>query len=196
MDQLCDVCASIDFKRLLIQPQIDDKNPWDYRVQHHTSTNALRKAAASGCRLCSLLLDAHERAGLHDPEPGSEHEMYPFAISAYDDFRHDRHAACPTIGYGPQKFLSGLLYLPLAVRTRTAHPGCNTGLVDEGRPDYELFKTWIKNCLGSHTMCMKSGDDLPMPTRLLDTGNVPTQGMVRFIESQGMSGDYVALSHI
>lgn len=185
------MCASIDFKKVFIQWQIDGGHPWDYHAKHHATSKALRKAAASGCRLCSLVLDAdgHGRSGLAGERTIATDEMGPFHVGAAIDLGHSLHATPNVIRCNliHRACYSANRYLPLTVK--------GTARVDSG-PDYDLFQAWIHDCLGSHPRCKKTRDRGAMPTRLLDAQDVPLHGTVRLVESRDMSGTYVALSHV
>lgn len=138
MEGLCDVCASVDWRRILIQWRIDDESPWDYCAQHYATSKALRQAAASGCKLCSLILDADgrgpvglaaERIATDEIRPffiratqisGSRHPLYATPNNIGRDLRHESsdHERRPTYRE-----------VPLTRKSATA--------VDNG-PDYNL----------------------------------------------------------
>jgi hypothetical protein len=68
---------------------------------------------------------------------------------------------------------------------------------------FSLMERWINTCIEEHGICKKSisgevlkeSDGFPLPTHVIDVG--PRDGSVepRLLESNGSSGNWVALSH-
>jgi hypothetical protein len=59
--------------------------------------------------------------------------------------------------------------------------------------NFELAKSWLETCMGSHSTCGKA-EDMPLPTRLLDVGG--QDGREPFLKiTDDQRGKYVALSY-
>jgi hypothetical protein len=58
---------------------------------------------------------------------------------------------------------------------------------------FDLAKSWISTCLGSHDKCLNTS--VPLPTRVLDLRTVEGDGLVKLCISQGKMAPYVALSY-
>jgi hypothetical protein len=62
--------------------------------------------------------------------------------------------------------------------------------------DFELAKRWLNDCLCSHDYCRKSSPrETRLPTRVLDIGSVDGSEEPYLLETHGMHGCYIALSH-
>jgi len=62
--------------------------------------------------------------------------------------------------------------------------------------DFELAKRWLNDCLCSHDYCQKATtQETRLPTRVLDIGPVDGSEQPYLLETRGMHGSYIALSH-
>ncbi|KAH8663708.1 heterokaryon incompatibility protein-domain-containing protein [Tricladium varicosporioides] len=73
------------------------------------------------------------------------------------------------------------------VKTRPENLDVNSKAV------FDLAKSWISACLGSHDKC--SNTSVSLPTRVLDLRAVEGDGLVKLCISQGKMAPYVALSY-
>ncbi|KAH6622270.1 heterokaryon incompatibility protein-domain-containing protein [Boeremia exigua] len=61
--------------------------------------------------------------------------------------------------------------------------------------DFEQARMWTQDCLNNHAACPKPSVETPLPTRVIEVcaPNEPIE--LRLLESHGMKGSYIALSH-
>jgi len=202
---LCDVCGSIDFSALLIIPELDGRRLPQWRqeyhqVDHHATSAALCWAAAEGCELCTLLLDADTRGDKNWESTGrqqiSTHELGPFQLSGDYQRGHEIHAAGSEMCTGLVHSSAGFATLPrvLELSLDSGH----SSFFPRSRspnPDFKLWKSWVTTCAESHPAC-SSLQPVKLPSRLLDLSTHVSDGTLRFVETRGGSGSYVALSHV
>jgi len=62
--------------------------------------------------------------------------------------------------------------------------------------DFKLAKHWLNDCISSHEHCKKPKPlETPLPTRVLDLGPGPESEEPYLLETGGLHGNYIALSH-
>lgn len=54
--------------------------------------------------------------------------------------------------------------------------------------------SWLENCISSHSLCQRTHDSRPLPTRVINVGSAEGQEPYLY-ESRGQTGQYVALSY-
>ncbi|KAI1733811.1 heterokaryon incompatibility protein-domain-containing protein [Xylaria scruposa] len=58
----------------------------------------------------------------------------------------------------------------------------------------EMIRSWINHCVDNHPACYQAPPDEPLPTRVLDVGTLESP-QLRVLDSAGLRGSWVALSH-
>src|SRR5271156_4156883 len=64
--------------------------------------------------------------------------------------------------------------------------------MDLGRAVYRIT-AWMNTCKENHSRC--PGGSSILPRRILDLGSLETAGTIHLVETTGLIGEYVALSH-
>jgi len=80
---------------------------------------------------------------------------------------------------------------------REGHNSLSFRLVEDDPASKEAFtraKCWIDYCKANHPACLPN-EDVPLPTRILDTGTSTTAEFVSLFISNGKRSKYTALSH-
>lgn len=206
--ELCNLCATFEIGDVLTE----NEHGLPLRVAHHSSYEALESAASQGCHMCKVLqkgvlddallyysqdkdtmtrrqrlLDAHGCAGFdlsayYVPEHAKRGSPYQSTQKGYyyiwydrveDDFqRHGLRPALRLIPWSSCAYVARMLP-PL--------------------PDFDLCRDWLYTCASRHYTC-PALEERDLPTRILHVGTL-SQPRLRLMESKGVKGEYVALSH-
>lgn len=157
---------------------------------------ALLDAAAS-CELCRFLLRAKDAVLRHLKAKGCEWAPFTIDISWVIVTRGQVAFGMKPIGDG--WVVDSFLWVMYTVYCAPSLP-CPWGVfpVMEWTPGpaspaaLSKMSAWIRRCTTEHTACGSVGLSSPLPTRVVDVSD-PTN--VKLIESSGMTGRYLCLSH-
>lgn len=196
---LCDICAAIDFEDMFKIRENEGYGMFEARrYQHHNSRASLSVAAGAGCDLCRLLdrslvlpnttapeSDADDISFALGPGYGSSF-LYKGMPMTTHDFRLDYH--CWSRDDSKSTRVAQLSVVSLTGRHATV----------DSRPiavhaPLDLCLALLEQCQGEHAECTE-GEESVLPTRILDIGAQP-KDHVRLVESNGLRGRYVTLSH-
>lgn len=186
---LCEVCAALDFG-VLRNPRGEDDDPGDLPTQeHHKTSAALHAAAEGGCELCVLF------AGCVSGTRGDgEYSQGPFHVYFTFEECAEPYASVPMAWQG-LTFSDGneAEEFELVLVSGTAPYLLN--IPPDKRPNFGRWRSWLDECVTSHMSCPIS-EATRLPTRVLDLRDFPSDARVSLMETHGMRGQYVTLSHV
>ena len=209
---LCRLCSSLDWLAIVTALSVEEF----LEIEHHSDWKSLCLAADHDCSLCALFVqaiaDAYEEA--HDwtiQETNSYHESKDqdhntiFVLSTHHsghgvnyDRRFDaetREAFSDTDRSLDAKFPDGITLRPFlrVCLENGSLTNIHNRTVSE-TADFALCKEWIDECSSMHPDCT-SIQDSDLPTRLIDVGTMDGLQEPKLVETQGLRGKYVTLSH-
>jgi hypothetical protein len=208
---LCTVCKALPFADILQNPEPEYNRIKSYRPSrdpgrsHHATMEAITLAANEGCPLCSRVLVRLrlESRGTHFPLRvyAIGRKLQDPAASAWcagAETAANRSAAVGTPGIEfAETYRSGNhryhWTLPFYVAPVVGPPG---PLITRSVPwptVEDAAKEWLRFCGEKYPRCLPLSDR-PLPTRVIDLGDKDSS-RVHLVESHGLLGRYVALSH-
>ncbi|OCK76401.1 HET-domain-containing protein [Lepidopterella palustris CBS 459.81] len=185
-------------------------DPFQYRRNHEH----LVETANTGCILCSLLLDRHQRLG---PSLIDEVKCTSACPWSNVDCRREvlflvEKTPCESLGDSKLRYLrfrgqredhsQGSHDWELVLEAVAEHENPAVLLVPTRPPEtnvasersFETAQFWINECLHNHEACQKNPSRL-FPTRVLDISNFES-GLIKLHNSTpGEQADYIALSY-
>ncbi|KAK4580147.1 hypothetical protein LTR86_000350 [Recurvomyces mirabilis] len=204
---LCEKCRALDVSGLI--QDLDDCGSFP-PLPHHADYAALTAAVAAGCKLCEVFLASMigETAARLNVEPHTASTKL-----AQDDTGNEEGYLLAYNQWGIHYMRAGQdldshdddedpldIWDNTYVRTRWCSMTGQTANVP-GRAipvdhDFDLYEKWIWDCSKDHEAC-ETIEPLALPSRVLDTGALDggSELGLRLVESAGMPGLYVALSH-
>lgn len=84
---------------------------------------------------------------------------------------------------------------PSVLVSSTRGTSTRLSLEPESEEFFDLISTWLKDCQIDHSACKPSASRGTLPTRVIDVGSSDGGTVPRICETNGVTGDYIALSH-
>ncbi|KAF2272450.1 HET-domain-containing protein [Westerdykella ornata] len=171
-ENICSVC------------RYDDKGPAYAIVMLQPS---LYRSASAGCELCTLILRGiHTLSDLNRGATGVEGGENRFLWRPGGQLANKGEWGNRTWDTCDFYVLPGSFNpFPTMIRTACHLPG-------DSASDLSVVQVqrWLRRCSAAHRKCGSVDLDVPLPTRLIDVGSG-----LRLVETKGMRGRYVCLSH-
>lgn len=185
-----------------------DTNPATFHLYYfkHSTLLELLDLAALGCRLCCLLLKAHEDIAKNGAATGLGSTDRPVWIRINSRDTWNFYVEMPIAENSIQ-----MPYAAARLELYQLDSSGETGYEPDGKcspsiraeindtPDceraFKLARSWIYQCLHHHKECARSRQ-VTLPPRVLDVGLPDGSQRPCLVDGKGKKGEYLTLSHV
>ncbi|TVY23381.1 hypothetical protein LHYA1_G007618 [Lachnellula hyalina] len=191
---LCSICQSIDFYAANCPPY-----PESGGAKHQPTSQALALSAKNGCELCGLIwskVPDNKRPSGVFTQGGTilcnlwnwyDGPVEEYRGSATIIFRDERSQWSVILSISAEE--DSELAVANLISGRIAQPSANS------QACFDLSEKWVNSCLSTHNSSCPHDATASLPTRVLDVGTNGSSKQVRLLETKGLEGVWVALSH-
>ncbi|KAF1960170.1 HET-domain-containing protein [Byssothecium circinans] len=214
----CKFCEHLSIERILRvphEPPIPNIYHLHYKsYPHQPSLAALKQSAERGCGFCQFIINCLDRtqpnwtpdARIGEPANPSIH--LGLEADAVWENREIRDDICVVkdlhIRLAPQHYMTRLTFHLFTASAQIISIDDTLKAFRIGTPKHDpnvastatfnIARRWLNECRHNHSNCLR--DSLPtLPTRVIDVGTAESPEEPHLIITNGLRGDYVALSH-
>lgn len=191
---LCKTCQSIDFDAANCSPEVGG-------AVHQPSFADLTLSATNGCQLCEMIRSKAVETSISAIDAMKQGHIACNIWNWYDG-PADVYKGSSTIvfyGSGEGSTWSAVLGISVDGDSLPALTGIISGRrsypTANSEHCYNLAKGWIEDCLGTHQASCPHDAKTSLPTRVIDVGLDKDSMVVKVLETKGLQGVWVALSH-